>query len=150
MKNTEVADRIKRRVANYFRRKRRVSFYEVGLNKGGRLRADVLVLAMTGHIVVVEVKSSVSDFRTDKKLLHYRPYCDQLYIALNREVYAKVKSEIPEGVGVFIFNPDDGRTAPKVLRAKNVGVDEEVRKNIVIRAAFRNSDNTNRKNRGQQ
>jgi hypothetical protein len=148
IKNTAAADRIKKRVANYYRRKKRVCYYELGLNKGGKLRADVFVLAMSGHIVVVEVKSSVADFKSfpDKAPL-YSNYCNQLYLAVEKPLYAKIKDRIPQGVGVFVFDPEDGRTKPRVIRAKNSALPEDVQKNLFIRAAFRNADTSNRKNK---
>lgn len=148
MKNTDAADSLKSRVAAYYKKKNRVAFYELGLNKGGRLRADVLILAMSGHIVIVEVKSSVADWRADFKLGNYAAYCNQLYVAFYRPVYAKVKAEIPKGVGVFIFDETDGRRKPTILRAANNDLDEDTRNNLLVRAAFRNADNCNRKNKG--
>lgn len=149
MDRQETADWLKARVANYYRRKKRVSFFELGLNRGGKLRADVFVLAMSGHIVIVEVKSSVADFRTGvhKWVDGYMPLCNQFYCAVTKAVFAKIKDDIPPGVGVFIFNTEDGRLKPRVLRAKNRELDPELSRSLFIRAAFRNSDNTNRKNR---
>jgi hypothetical protein len=147
-KNTEVADRIKKRVANYYKRKHRVCYSELGLNKGGKLRADVFVLAMSGHIVVVEVKSSVADFKSfPEKAPKYAQYCNQLYLAVDKPLYPKIKERIPAGVGVFIFDPEDGRTAPRVLKAKNNPLPDDVQRNLFIRAAFRNADTSNRKNK---
>ena len=53
--NTTIADSIKREIAIYFKRKMRAVYFEIGLLRGGRLRADVLVLAMNGHLVILEV-----------------------------------------------------------------------------------------------
>lgn len=146
-RSTEIADFLKKRVANYYKRKRRVCYAELGLNRGGKLRADMFILAMTGHIVIVEVKSSVADFKSDSKWHLYRDYCHQFYFAFTKPVYAKVKDSIPPGVGVFVFDPEDGRLKPKVLRAKHFDLDSEIQRNLFIRAAFRNADNSNRKNK---
>ena len=144
----DVADGLKRAVSNYYKKKKRVSFFEIGLNRGGKLRADVFVLAMTGHIVVVEVKSCVADFATfPAKAESYAEYCNQLYLAVTKETYTKIKDRIPKGVGTFIFNPEDWRTKPRILRATNNQLDPDVQRNLFIRAAFRNSDTSNRKNR---
>jgi hypothetical protein len=148
MKNTDAADSLKARVVNYYKKKHRVAFYELGLNKGGRLRADVFILAMSGHIVIVEVKSSVADWRADFKIGNYAAYCNQLYAAFYRPVYEKVKAEIPKGIGVFIFDETDGRRKPTILRAANNELDLDTRNNLLVRAAFRNADNCNRKNKG--
>ncbi len=53
--NTSIADSIKRQIAIYFKKKMRAVYFEIGLLKGGQLRADVLVLAMNGHLVILEV-----------------------------------------------------------------------------------------------
>lgn len=142
---TEIANNIKKTVARRFKKKKRAVFFELGVNKGGKLRADVLALAMNGHVVIVEVKSSVSDFRTDKKMKGYLPYCQQFYLAVTAKVYAKIKDEIIEGAGVLILSAD-GTHINKVTRAKNRKLDPDISYNLAIRAAFRNSDTNNRKN----
>ena len=44
-------------------------------------RADLVGLGTDGEIVVVEIKSSVADFRADRKWLAYRRHCDRLFFA---------------------------------------------------------------------
>ena len=53
---------------------------EVGLPNGRR--ADVMALGPKGQVVICEVKSSVEDFRTDRKWREYLPYCDAFYFAV--------------------------------------------------------------------
>ncbi len=48
-------------------------------------RADVVALSRTGEIAIVEVKSSVEDFRGDTKWPDYRQWCDRLYFAVATE-----------------------------------------------------------------
>ena len=45
-------------------------------------RADVLALGRDGSLVIVEIKSSVADFRADRKWPDYRQWCDRLYFAV--------------------------------------------------------------------
>jgi len=45
-------------------------------------RADILALGRDGALVIVEIKSSVADFRADRKWPEYRPWCDRLYFAV--------------------------------------------------------------------
>lgn len=45
-------------------------------------RVDMIGLNAKGHIVVVEIKSSVADFRSDAKWQDYLPYCDSYYFAV--------------------------------------------------------------------
>ena len=44
-------------------------------------RADVVALAPDGSILIVEVKSSAADFRSDRKWPEYRLHCDRFYFA---------------------------------------------------------------------
>ena len=53
---------------------------EVTLANGRR--ADVMALAGDGEIAIVEVKSSIEDFRADRKWIEYREFCDALYFAV--------------------------------------------------------------------
>lgn len=45
-------------------------------------RADVLALCKGGDVVIVEIKTSVADFRADQKWSSYRDYADHLYFAV--------------------------------------------------------------------
>jgi hypothetical protein len=44
-------------------------------------RADLVALAGDGEIWIVEIKSSVEDFRADRKWADYRIHCDRLFFA---------------------------------------------------------------------
>lgn len=61
---------------------------EVRLPNGRR--ADVMAMGPKGEIVICEVKSSVEDYRVDRKWGDYLPYCDAYYFA--------VAPEFPDGV----------------------------------------------------
>lgn len=58
-----------------------VSLTEVSLASGRR--ADVLALSPKGEICIVEVKSCLQDFRTDRKWPEYSPWCDQFLFAVD-------------------------------------------------------------------
>lgn len=45
-------------------------------------RADVAAIGKGGEIEIVEVKSSVPDFRSDGKWHEYAPFCDRFYFAV--------------------------------------------------------------------
>jgi hypothetical protein len=53
---------------------------EVSLANGRR--ADIAALADSGEIWIVEIKSSVEDFRADQKWPEYRDFCDRLFFAV--------------------------------------------------------------------
>ncbi len=48
-------------------------------------RADVLALSQSGESIIVEIKSSIADFRADRKWGFYRDYADRLYFAVANE-----------------------------------------------------------------
>jgi hypothetical protein len=62
-------------------------------------RADVLALGRTGDLIIVEIKSSVADFRADRKWANYREFADRLYFAVPSEFPALL---IPEECGLMV------------------------------------------------
>ena len=49
--------------------------------KTGR-RVDLIALSRSQHITIVEVKSSLTDFSSDKKWQNYLDWADQFYFAV--------------------------------------------------------------------
>jgi len=45
-------------------------------------RVDVIALADDGEFVIVEIKSSIADYRGDRKWQEYLPYCDRFFFAV--------------------------------------------------------------------
>lgn len=45
-------------------------------------RADLMALGGDGEILIVEIKSSLTDFRVDRKWPEYRAHCDRLFFAI--------------------------------------------------------------------
>ncbi|WP_286830003.1 MULTISPECIES: MmcB family DNA repair protein [Kordiimonas] len=54
---------------------------ELPLTNGRRV--DVLGLDRRGKAVIVEVKSSVADYRADTKWIEYLDYCEEFYFAVD-------------------------------------------------------------------
>jgi hypothetical protein len=78
---TEPAARaICRGVQRYFAGLGMASVTELTLANGRR--ADVVALSTSGNVQIVEIKSSLVDFRTDQKWPEYRDYCDFLLFAV--------------------------------------------------------------------
>jgi hypothetical protein len=44
-------------------------------------RADLVALSADGEVWIVEIKSSIADFRADRKWIDYRRHCDRLFFA---------------------------------------------------------------------
>ncbi len=66
--------------------------------KSGR-RADILSLGGKGEIWIVEVKSGVPDFRSDRKWQDYLEWCDRFFFAVGPEFPAEI---LPQDAGLFI------------------------------------------------
>ena len=49
-------------------------------------RADLVALGAKGDVWIVEIKSSIADFRADQKWMDYRRHCDRLFFATTLEV----------------------------------------------------------------
>lgn len=62
-------------------------------------RADIVALAPDGSLFIVEVKSSLADFRADTKWRAYRTYCDRLYFAVPDLMLAR---SMPEHAGLIV------------------------------------------------
>src|SRR5256885_1984853 len=64
-----------------------------------RRRADLLCLGKAGDFVIVEIKSSVADFRADRKWVTYRDFADRLYFAVPDHF---PQALIPEECGLMV------------------------------------------------
>ena len=65
---------------------------------GGR-RADLITLSEKGEIWIVEIKSSIEDFRVDRKWPDYRLHCDRLFFATHPAVPLDI---FPEDCGLIL------------------------------------------------
>ena len=62
-------------------------------------RADVIALGRGGDLSIVEIKSSIADFRSDRKWPEYRDWCDRLYFAVGDGFPREL---IPEECGLIV------------------------------------------------
>ena len=62
-------------------------------------RADLTALNAAGDIWIVEIKSSVEDFRADQKWMDYRAHCDRLFFATTMEVPCDI---FPKDTGLIV------------------------------------------------
>jgi hypothetical protein len=65
-------------------------------------RADILGLGKAGDLVIVEIKTSVADFRADRKWANYRDFADRLYFAVPNHFPQML---IPEDCGLMVADP---------------------------------------------
>jgi hypothetical protein len=62
-------------------------------------RADVIAINESGQVWIVEIKSSLEDFRADNKWPEYRSFCDRLYFAIPQTMETEV---IPDETGLIV------------------------------------------------
>lgn len=109
-RQSEAARMVQRGVGRLFAGHGFSVLYELPLASGRR--ADVTALSANGDIVIVEIKSSVEDFRADRKWPDYRLHCDRLFFA----THAGVPGEIfPQEAGLIVADGYGGailREAP--------------------------------------
>ena len=70
---------------------------ELGLPSGRR--ADLVALDSGGEIWIVEIKSSVADFRADQKWQDYRAHCDRLFFSTCMDVPCDI---FPPDTGLIV------------------------------------------------
>lgn len=92
-------------------------------------RADLIALTRSGEFWIVEIKSSIEDFRTDRKWPDYRAHCDRLFFATHPDVPAEI---FPDACG-FILS--DGYGAEIVREAPEHKLAGATRKALMLRFA---------------
>ncbi len=92
-------------------------------------RCDLICLSAKGEFVIVEVKSSIEDFRVDKKWPEYRNFCDRFYFA----THAGVPGEIfPDEAGLIVA---DAYGAEILREAEAHRLSAAARKALLLRYA---------------
>ena len=62
-------------------------------------RADIVAMGQDGTITIVEVKSSIADFRSDAKWRFYQAHCDRLLFAIPAAIPPTI---MPEEAGLIV------------------------------------------------
>lgn len=92
-------------------------------------RADVVALSPQGELWIVEIKSSVQDFRADGKWPDYRVSCDRLFFATRGEVPLEI---FPLDAGLILA---DGFGAAMLREAPEHRLAAASRKALTLRFA---------------
>jgi hypothetical protein len=103
------------------------SVVELALPSGRR--ADIVGLAADGTIVIVEIKSSLADFRADTKWPDYRAHCDRLYFAVPEAFPLEV---MPSDAGLIVT---DGYEASILREGPDHRLAPATRRSLVMRFA---------------
>ena len=92
-------------------------------------RADLISLSDKGEIWIIEIKSSIEDFRVDRKWPDYRHHCDRLFFATHKEVPLEI---FPQDCGLFL---SDGYGAHLVREAPEHRLSPATRKSVTLHFA---------------
>src|SRR6266850_8335631 len=92
-------------------------------------RADLVALGADGEIWIVEIKSSIADFRADQKWMDYRMHCDRLFFATTVEVPCEI---FPPDTGLIVA---DGFGGSVVCEAPEHRLPPATRKSMLLRFA---------------
>ena len=126
-RQSETAKAVCRGVRRLLRSQNRVSVTELVLADGRR--ADIVALGPDGSLCIVEVKSSLADFRADSKWPFYRAHCDRLYFAIPVGMPTHV---MPEDAGLIVA---DAYGAEMVRDAPEHRLSGPTRRAVLIRFA---------------
>jgi hypothetical protein len=92
-------------------------------------RADLVAVGRSGEIWIVEIKSSIADFRADQKWMDYRMHCDRLFFATTVEVPCEI---FPKDTGLIVA---DGFGGEIVCEAPEHRLPAPTRKAMTLRIA---------------
>lgn len=101
--------------------------FEFSLRNGRR--ADVIAMAPDGSFTIVEIKSSVTDFRTDGKWPEYLDFCDRFYFAVPEGFPRQL---IPQSCGLIVA---DAYGAAILRPAEEARLNGSRRKALTLRYA---------------
>jgi len=101
-------------------------------------RADVVALRGDGALVIVEIKSSVADFRADNKWRDYLDHCDRLYFAIANNVPVEI---MPPEAGLILA---DAYGAAIVREAPEQKLAPATRRAVLLRFAQAAADRLHR------
>ncbi|MDQ0510966.1 hypothetical protein QOZ99_001862 [Angulomicrobium amanitiforme] len=96
-RQSETARALQRGTLRYLAARGLMGVPEFGLASGRR--ADIAAIDARGEVWVIEIKSSVIDFRTDRKWVEYRLHCDRLFFAVSPDFPLDI---LPEETGVLV------------------------------------------------
>jgi hypothetical protein len=92
-------------------------------------RADIVALDGGGEVWIVEIKSSIADFRADQKWMDYRVHCDRLFFATTVGVPCEI---FPKDTGLIVA---DAFGASIVCEAPEHRLPAATRKSMMLRFA---------------
>ena len=93
--------------------------------KTGR-RVDLIALDHRGIVTIIEIKSSVADFRSDKKWQEYLNYCDRFFFAVAKDFPIR---RLPDTCGIILA---DGFGASVLRKSPETKLNATRRKSLML------------------
>tara|TARA_R110000787_G_scaffold248433_1_gene353979 strand:+ start:891 stop:1328 length:438 start_codon:yes stop_codon:yes gene_type:complete len=97
-------------------------------------RVDVMAIDRNGEFVIVEVKSSVADYRSDRKWHEYLEFCDRFYFAVPDGFPLAL---LPDDCGLIVADPFEAAVRRESLQRK---INANRKRRQLIRFALAASD----------
>ena len=101
-------------------------------------RADIVALNGDGALLIVEIKSSIADFRANRKWRDYLDHCDRLYFAISDNVPVEI---MPADAGLILA---DSYGAAFVREAPLLKLAPATRRAVLLRFAQAAADRLHR------
>ncbi|MGA2485674.1 MAG: MmcB family DNA repair protein [Roseiarcus sp.] len=135
-RQSEAALAIRRGVRRLLRARGFATVTELPLASGRR--ADVVGVNGDGALLIVEIKSSVADFRADQKWRDYSAHCDRLYFAVDADMPLEI---MPEEAGLIVADSYGG----EILREPPARlIPPAARRAVLLRFALAAADRLHR------
>lgn len=109
-----ITEKLHQAAVYYWAKKTYSVHREVGVERWGARRLDVMAMDFVGNVVGVEIKSCLADYRSDKKWREYLSHTTQLFFVfppsiMKSRCYPEIKAEIvAEGAGILTLSETTG------------------------------------------
>jgi hypothetical protein len=140
----EITEKLHEAVMYYYVKKTYSVHREVGVERWGKARIDMMALSLSSQIIGIEVKSCLADFRADDKWRKYLSHSNKFYFMfapsiLKSRKYDEIKAELKaEGIGILTLTTT-GRVRC-ALRAKSREVSDTKKFDLYKKLAWRGGD----------
>ncbi len=157
MSRKEVTEALTKAAIGHWTKKNYCVVREAAIVRKGALRADVIAIHIKREVIVSEVKSSLEDYKTDKKWLKYlKEECfNKFYFVISQELYEDKRARVmlsdirEHEVGLMVLEQKTGLLRTKI-KCKPRTISESKLLDIAIRILWRSSLNrTNTRRRRQ-
>lgn len=135
--------------ALHFAKKGYGVFTEIGIAESAwhKRRVDVYGVNLRSKTIAVEIKSCLSDFKSDSKYESYLPYCHQFYFCVKDldwipQFYPRFKEL---GIGVLVLTTSG--FIKVVLNAKKRKISKKLKNKMICRLAWRAAEFSKRNSR---